>query len=99
MARYNTPVTDWTVKLPPGVRTKTKRVGFKTLQQGVTIFSRKKKNACRLSSASQIRRSIEKTTQKGKQVGCKAVFPKISLHGEPQEKPKVKIFAKKKQLV
>jgi hypothetical protein len=79
MARYNTPPRDWSVKLPADLR-KASRGRFTdcTLQQGVTVFSRKKKNGNRLASTSQIRRSINKTANKPLTTIAVA-FPKMPL--------------------
>ncbi len=77
MARYNTPVRDWTVRMPASLRRPSRdETTEKTIQQGVTVFSRKKKNGSRLTST----RVIKATTigPKGRTMACGSVFPKIA---------------------
>ena len=61
MAHFNTPVKDWTVRLSPEFRTKRKRYGDKTLQQGVMDFTKKhKKGPNRTQNAGLLMRPSEK---------------------------------------
>lgn len=90
MPRWNTPVRDWTVFYKHGKY----RFGEKTLQSGVTIFGRKKKNGNRLASSATIRRSIAKTAEQEKGIHCALAFPKINL-GNSAKTPRVTIILPK----
>lgn len=80
MARYNSPVRDWSVRTPAALRRPTRaKTCDMTLQQGVTQFSRKKKNGSKLWSGGQIARSIDKTTAKLGRTTVAVAFPPIKL--------------------
>lgn len=95
MARYNTPVRDWDVRMPSDLRQASrKQPAIKTNQQGVCYFGSKKKHGCKLASARSIRDSINKGAKKLPHVQCRLAFPKINIQN-PEQTPKLVVRVKK----
>lgn len=98
MPHYNSEPRDWFggkrgIRLPSEFRTATRQYGIRTLQQGVTQFSRKKKNGNRLCSQAQIKASIAKNQAQIPVATCKLAFTKINLKN-PADSPKVVVAVK-----
>lgn len=80
MPRYHTPVRDWDCRVPAKFRrNKSQVMGIATLQQGVMMFTRKKKNGSRLLSGSMISHGTKLTQRKHKVFGHLAAFPPIPI--------------------
>ena len=80
MARYNTPVRDWVVRMPAALRRPTRaKTADMTLQQGVTQFSRKKKNGNKLWSGAQLNRAADRSAAKVPLTTVAVAFPPIKL--------------------
>lgn len=94
MAKYNTPPKDWVIRMPKGLNMGKRKFATRTLQQGVTQFSRKKKNGSRLASSATIRKSVKATAELEKSVHCGLAFPKINLKN-PAATPRVVIVQRK----
>jgi hypothetical protein len=80
MARYNSPVRDWSVRTPAALRRPTRaKTCDMTLQQGVTQFSRKKKNGSKLWSSAQLGRAADRSAAKVGRTTVAVAFPPIKL--------------------
>lgn len=81
MAFWNTPVFDYSVRLPGNLRKASRgKSTDKTVQQGVAfIGSRKKKNGCKLASSRMVVQGGHATTRKHKIVNHAKAFPPMPL--------------------
>lgn len=69
-------VKEWNVSLPKGMRNAHRKNATK-MRQTPIIFTKKKKNGCRLISNADIRRTTRGT--KGRILGCAVAFPPLPI--------------------